>query len=484
MNSCKYTTKYFDYNKKEPAIFKCNEEALQSGLCKFHDEKFENDDELVKQLTQKINERDKKAGLFCIGYKIPNITLNGSVSGPVYFTRSSIGNANFSGAKFENADFSGAKFENANFAGAQFENADFLAVKFNGKTNFSNTVFKNKVNFSESFFDDANFNGSSMNKAQFIGTKFQTADFGLAKLVDCDFFGVIFENETSFIGADLKSCKFPKAKFQNITNFTGAKLNKTNFPQSTFKGVNFDNASLQVVVLQNAVFQGNANFSLAELEKVDFFKANFKKNINFSESKLQQVTFSEASFNGPANFIKAIFRGDVKFNKLEINQANFSNAKFDGMTFFHNVLFKDQDKVIFDVDDLSKVSFRNTDLTKVRFSEKIRWGGKNGFSIINEKSLKESPDQENLQSVIATYRGLRKNYENRLRYEEADKFLEREIELKNKYKQNEPQLNISNLDILQNKVDNLKEERDKLLKKVKELENKFKEKNIEASKSE
>lgn len=484
MDSCKYTTKYFDYNKKEPVDFKCNQEALQNGFCKFHDEKFDGDDELVKELTQKITGLSKNEELFCIGFKIPKITLNNSISGSVYFTRATIHNADFAGAKFENVDFSGAKFEDVNFSGAQFENADFLAVKFNGKTNFSNTVFKNKVNFSESFFDDANFNGSSMNRAQFIGTKFQRTDFGLAKLVDCDFFGAIFENETSFIGADLKSCKFPNVKFQNITNFTGAKLNKTNFPQSSFKTANFDNAVLHVVVLQNTVFQGNANFSLTELEKVDFFKANFKKNISFSESKLQQVTFSEASFNGAANFVKATFQDGVKFNKLEINQADFSNAKFAGKTFFHSVLFKNQEKVIFDTDDLSKVSFRNTDLTQVRFSEKVRWAGKNGFRIIDEESLEESPEQENLQSVIATYRSLRKNYENRLRYEEADKFLEREIELKNQYKQNEPQLNISNLDILQNKIDNLKEERDKLLKKVKELENKFNEKNIEASKSE
>ncbi len=40
--------------KKEPTIFNCSEEALQTGFCMFHDEKFEDNEELIKQITQKI----------------------------------------------------------------------------------------------------------------------------------------------------------------------------------------------------------------------------------------------------------------------------------------------------------------------------------------------------------------------------------------------------------------------------------------------
>jgi len=86
--------------------------------------------------------------------------------------------------------------------------------------------------------------------------------------------------------------------------------------------------------------------------------------------------------------------------------------------------------------------------------------------------------QENLEGVIATYRNLRKNYEKRSRYEEADKFLAREIELRKRYKQNEPPLEISDLDMLQNKINSLKEERVELIKKISELEKKLSEKNI------
>jgi len=469
MSNCKYTTKYFDYNKKEPTIFNCSEKPLQTGFCKFHDEKFEDNDDLIKQITQKINGLAKNDPLFCIGFKIPKIKLNNSISGPVYFTRAIIQDADFSGAKFENADFSGAKFENADFSGAKFENAEFLAVKFNGQANFSNTVFKNKVNFSESVFNEANFNDSILNKAQFIGAKFKTADFVLAKLIDSDFFGVVFEGITSFIGADLKSCEFPNAKFQNIAHFTGAKLNKTVFPDCMFKTANFDNTTLRVVVFQNATFQGNANFSLAELEKVDFFKANFKNDINFGEANLQQVTFSEATIDGTANFVKTTFQDDVKFKKLEINQANFTDAKFNGNTFFHDVFFKNQEKIIFDVDDLSKVSFLNSDITKVRFGERVRWAGKDGFTIVDEIILKDSLSGKNLESLIATYRMLKKNYQDRYRSEEANRFLEREIELKKMYEQNEPPLKITNIEILEDELTELKKENQELKRKISDL---------------
>ena len=44
------------------------------------------------------------------------------------------------------------------------------------------------------------------------------------------------------------------------------------------------------------------------------------------------------------------------------------------MTEFHNVLFEQPEKTVFDVNDLSKVSFMNTDITRVRFSDETRWG--------------------------------------------------------------------------------------------------------------
>ena len=128
------------------------------------------------------------------------------------------------------------------------------------------------------------------------------------------------------------------------------------------------------------------------------------------------------------------------------------------MTEFHNVLFEQPEKTVFDVNDLSKVSFMNTDITRVRFSDEIRWGerkveydkfwgGKKvteeKFKIIEERLLEEKIKEKdshtikdfNLGSIKAVYRGLRENYEYRMRYDEAGEFFIREMELKRMYKE-------------------------------------------------
>jgi len=59
--------------------------------------------------------------------------------------------------------------------------------------------------------------------------------------------------------------------------------------------------------------------------------------------------------------------------------------------YFDDVKFENQEKITFDVDDLSRVSFRNTPIIKVRFGEKIRWAGKDGFRVIDEDVLRDNP---------------------------------------------------------------------------------------------
>jgi hypothetical protein len=117
-------------------------------------------------------------------------------------------------------------------------------------------------------------------------------------------------------------------------------------------------------------------------------------------------------------------------------------------------LFEGKEKVIFEIENLSNVSFMNTDMTGVRFSDKARWGtiefdkfwgGKKAkedkFKIIDERLLEEKINKEkdrdtkdlNLGSIKAVYRSLRENYEYRIRYDEAGQFFVREMELKRKY---------------------------------------------------
>lgn len=78
----------------------------------------------------------------------------------------------------------------------------------------------------------------------------------------------------------------------------------------------------------------------------------------------------------------------------------------------------------------------NTDITRVRFSDKVRWGKDDKFKATYEEMLVESKSPDvSLGSIMAVYRNLRENYEFRLRYDEAGKFFIREMELKRKYRE-------------------------------------------------
>jgi hypothetical protein len=82
----------------------------------------------------------------------------------------------------------------------------------------------------------------------------------------------------------------------------------------------------------------------------------------------------------------------------------------------------------------------NTDITRVRFSDRARWGKKDPFKVVEEEMLEnsligKSPKHVSLGSVMAVYRNLRENYEYRLRYDEAGKFFIKEMELKRKYRE-------------------------------------------------
>jgi hypothetical protein len=209
-----------------------------------------------------------------------------------------------------------------------------------------------------------------------------------------------------------------------------------------------------------ATFSGEANFSRAKFSnqaEADFFGAQFEKEANFSNAIFYgRANFSsgfgaEAKFLGAAQFSGSSFQSEVDFSETKFSDnANFSEAKFSGQahfssifnakTFFNNVLFEDGKKILFNTEDLSKVSFANTDITHVRFIETARWGkgkkDKDRFKIIEERNLEESPENvKNLGSIMAVYRNLRENYEFRLRYDEAGKFFIKEMELKRNYRE-------------------------------------------------
>ena len=60
-------------------------------------------------------------------------------------------------------------------------------------------------------------------------------------------------------------------------------------------------------------------------------------------------------------------------------KSYFRENEFKGKTFFRNVTFEQQNKVRFDDNDLSNVSFADSDVTRIRFGNGITWGGKDGL---------------------------------------------------------------------------------------------------------
>jgi Pentapeptide repeats (9 copies) len=228
------------------------------------------------------------------------------------------------------------------------------------------------------------------------------------------------------IGYHLPSIEFAKY-FPTTTTPEKSFSQPVYFVKTTFYGANFRGATFSnVAYFTDATFSNEANFR----------GATFSNEANFSGTK----------FSYGAYFTEAIFS----------NEAYFSGTKFSNDkpgTFFNYMIFEEPNKVLFEESDLSKVSFAGTDITRIRFGDKIRWS-KDGFTIVEEEWLREQTEKKqkekeeekeeekvkekiervSLELVLSVYRNLRENYEFRLRYDDAGKFFIKEMELKRKYR--------------------------------------------------
>jgi uncharacterized protein YjbI with pentapeptide repeats len=164
---------------------------------------------------------------------------------------------------------------------------------------------------------------------------------------------------------------FIDSTFYGAISFVGAKfLGEAIF--STYRS----STSLDT---HSAEFYGTANFySVTFSKKVDFDGAKFLGEAIFRSTKfLSRVYFHSAKFYGVADFTSAEFSAEV----------DFSNIGIKDKMFFIYVFFEDGNKILFVTEDLSKVYFRYTDITKVRFGDRPRWGKENEFKVIEEVLL-------------------------------------------------------------------------------------------------
>jgi hypothetical protein len=87
-------------------------------------------------------------------------------------------------------------------------------------------------------------------------------------------------------------------------------------------------------------------------------------------------------FHGEAFFYGAIFTLEVDFNRSTFSTRAYFSGEFNGLTYFNYTIFEEPSKVIFDLHDLSKVSFGKSDITKIIFNDRVTWGGKDRLTVV------------------------------------------------------------------------------------------------------
>jgi Pentapeptide repeats (9 copies) len=230
---------------------------------------------------------------------------------------------------------------------------------------FRFTQFKVLYFNDATFYGAADFTGATFSEqAYFIDARFsKKADFENTTFSEAAFFG----GATFYEEAD-----FAYATFSKRTNFFDATFSK----QAGFTLAKFSN----YVVFDTATFSGVASFGGATFsEEADFENAKF----------FNRTLFYDATFSKKANFIHAKFSNFADFSHSKfLDEVRFSGTKlFNGETLFNYTVFEEPNEAEFDTNDLSKVSFANSDITKIRFSDKVKWGGNDGYKIIEEEML-------------------------------------------------------------------------------------------------
>jgi uncharacterized protein YjbI with pentapeptide repeats len=235
-----------------------------------------------------------------------------------------------------------------------------------------------------------------------------------------------FTIDVYFDYANLGNANFLKSEFNRYCSFMHAKFEDAQFTEVPFR----------TVLFIDATFTGSAEFHRCHFEDVSFRSANLADS-NFFQAQFDRADFRGVNSTGECILLYTTF-GESDFYLAHFSHVRFSGAKFTAdadfteasfsLAYFRQVKFLNPEKILFASIDLSKVSFLDTDITRVRFNSSVRWGGKDSSVIwddtiirqfdpsnVTENQAKETP----LNGVLAIYRNLRENYEFQLRYEEA-----------------------------------------------------------------
>lgn len=230
---------------------------------------------------------------------------------------------------------------------------DLSGYDFTEDVYFSKSRFHGPVTFV-----NITFRGLNLSDVVFSSAYFRNIDF----LTLAIFVGVISSGKLEFRGCN----------FSNVARFREAEINELEVVQ-----VRFGHSEDEFI--NNT---GDCDFQFARLKRVVFRNVRF-----FTIAIFNHTEFGEATFANRTEFVN---RADFS-NSRFLGIGNFLEVRFGAITNFHNVIFQDQERILFDVQSLSNVSFMGSDIMRVRFGEKVIWGedGSNKLIIRDERNLKE-----------------------------------------------------------------------------------------------
>jgi hypothetical protein len=89
-------------------------------------------------------------------------------------------------------------------------------------------------------------------------------------------------------------------------------------------------------------------------------------------------------------------------NELRFSEDETESNTIQGETLFKYTIFEQPNKVIFDTRDLSNVSFAGSDISKVTFTDKVKWGGEDGLKVTEQETLEKSSEyRESLKYLLS-----------------------------------------------------------------------------------
>jgi hypothetical protein len=372
------------------------ERGYPRGICgrKLHKAPDGVDNQPVCLMHSK-DSRKRSGPLFKEFWRIFELVLEEAGEGLAEFDQFSFPELNLAGRTFEAyCRFDGATFtQNADFSHATFtQKADFTLAAF-----MQNAILKTATFWQHAVFCEATFSQD----ADFSGSTFTwNADFSRAN----------FMRGSNFANATFTQ----KARFYQAT-FT----QDANFPQAKFA---------QEVGFGQATFTQSADFSFATfVESASFFRATFTQNGLFVGTRFYRT----------ADWTGCRFFGQAEFRRTEFKSID--NGTPSGV--FTLAEFAKPEEVVFDGVDLSRALFINCDVSEFWFTSSVEWAkrdGDDGLAVFEEIILLDARPSEiqqqygglNHRAIEQIYHQLKKNYDARLDYRQANDFHFGEMEMR------------------------------------------------------